>query len=174
MTRDAEPPEATQALGGAPGRRLLDNIEEIVSGIALVIVVLSASWGVFTRYLTKSPATWSGEIATLAFAWVVFVGASACFKHGGHVSIDMLVNFLPRRLSAPIQAAVDLVVFVFCICVAVLGIRLSIQNWDNPTSVLRLPVSISYIAVAFGFAMMTLRHGRIGWLRWTRRNSREA
>ena len=97
MTREIEPPEQTPAAGG----RLLDNIEEIVSGIALVIVVLSASWGVFTRYLTKSPATWSGEIATLAFSWLVFVGASACFKHGGHVMAVDNFRVPSLRVEAP-------------------------------------------------------------------------
>ena len=146
-------------------RQLVDNFEEIVSGTALVIVVVSATWGVLTRYVTQSPAPWTGELATLAFAWVVFVGASACFKRGGHVSIDMLVTFLPQRAREPIQAFVDLVVLVFCACVAVLAARMSIQNWDNPTSVMRVPIAISYLAVLVGFAMMTLRHGRIAWRR---------
>ena len=168
MTHDADASDAA-----LPRRalvlRLTDNIEEVVSGTALVVVVLSASWGVFTRYLTRQPATWTGELATIAFAWVVFIAASACFKRGGHVSIDMLVGFLPRRLAAPIQAAIDLVVFVFCVCVALLAAQVSVQNWDNPTSVLRLPMSTTYIAVTLGFAMMALRHAQVACRRWAGR-----
>jgi len=173
MVADDERSGAAAAVG-LSGRHLLDNLEEIISGTALVIVVASASWGVFTRYLTRSPATWSGELATLAFAWVVFVGASACFKRGGHVSIDMLVNFLPRATRAPIQATIDVVVFAFCVCVAVLAARLSIQNWDNPTSVMRVPIAINYLAVVVGFGMMTIRHGRLAWQRWLARETVKA
>jgi TRAP-type C4-dicarboxylate transport system permease small subunit len=156
----------------APGlaRRVFDNLEELVSGAALVLVVLAATWGVFTRYLTKSPATWTGELATLAFAWVVFVGAGAVFKHGGHVSIDMLVSFLPYRARSGIQAAMDVVALVFCICVSVLAARLSMQNWDNPTSVMRVPVAISYLAVFVGFGLMTLRQWQMASGRWRNRN----
>jgi TRAP-type C4-dicarboxylate transport system permease small subunit len=163
-----------RAPAGSSVWRLIDNLEEIVSGAALVIVVASASWGVFTRYLTRTPATWAGELATLAFAWVVFVGASVCFKRGGHVSIDMLVNFLPRVLRARLQAAIDVVVLVFCVSVAVLATRFSIQSWDHPTSVLRVPVSVNYLAVAVGFGMMAIRHAGIGWRRWIDRPEREA
>ena len=169
MAADVEPPDSSSPRAGFSAGRLLGNFEEIVSGTALVVVVASASWGVFTRYLTRTPATWAGELATLAFAWVVFVGASACFKRTGHVSIDLLVNLLPQQARRAIQALADLLVLAFCVCVAVLAARLSIQNWDNPTSVMRVPIATSYLAVVVGFGMMTLRHGRAAWRRWTAR-----
>ncbi|MCC6197876.1 MAG: TRAP transporter small permease [Burkholderiales bacterium] len=153
------------------GRRVYEHLEEIVSGTALVIVVLSASWGVVTRYLTETPATWAGELATLAFAWVVFVGASTVFKHGGHVSIDMLINFLPPRWRPRIQAAMDAIVLVFCAAVTALAVRVTMQNWDNPTSVMRVPIALIYLSLVVGFGMMSLRQGELALRRWRLRAS---
>jgi TRAP-type C4-dicarboxylate transport system permease small subunit len=147
---------------------LLDSFEEIVAGAALVIVVLSVCWGVITRYLTEQPATWSGEIAAIGFAWLVFIGASAGFKHRMHVSIDMLVQFLPAHIRIPVERILDVVVVAFCAYVAWLGVVFTSQNWDNPTSVLRLPMSIIYAAVTLGFALMTLRYAEAAWPRWRR------
>ena len=141
------------------------NIEEIIGGAGLLVIVGATSWGVFTRYLTQQPVTWTSEVATIAFAWTVFVGASAALKHGGHVSIDMLVTFFPDWLRAPLQTAVDVVVVIFCVVVAVLATMFSIANWDSPTSVLRVPVSTSYLAVSAGFGLMALRHGHATWAR---------
>lgn len=159
-------PRDPGTIAGRFASRAFDNLEEIISSIALVIVVLSACWGVITRYFTHQPATWTSEMATIAFAWVVFVGASAGFKRGSHISIDMLVAFLPARLNVMIQSAIDLLVLIFCSAVSVIAVNASIVNWDSPTSVLRLPTSTIYIAIAFGFAMMVLRHGRVAWGRW--------
>ena len=58
-------------------------------------MILSVAWGVITRYITAQPATWAGELAVIAFAWVVFLGASACFKYRLHASIDMVTALLP-------------------------------------------------------------------------------
>lgn len=146
-------------------RLILDNLEEIIGCAALGIVVLAAVWGVFTRYVTHTPATWTSEVATLAFAWVVFLGAGAAFKRGGHVSIDMLMMALPGRIARILQIATDLIVLGFCIYVCLLATEVSIANWDNPTSVLRLPVATAYLAVALGFASMAVRHAQTAWTR---------
>ena len=77
-----EPTAAQPGRRRSLGRRLFDHLEEIVSGTALVIVVLSASWGVFTRYLTKTPATWAGELATLAAALILAGLIAILLKRG--------------------------------------------------------------------------------------------
>ena len=66
----------------------LDIVEEVIAGAALLVVVLAVCWGVLTRYVTAQPAAWSGEVAGMGFAWLVFLGAAAGFKRGLHVSID--------------------------------------------------------------------------------------
>ena len=102
----------------------------------------------------------------MGFAWLIFLGASAGFKHGAHVSIDMLVRALPSAVRRPIAAAVDLLVLAFCLYVGWLGIRFTIDNWDNPSAVLRLPLSITYAAVTVGFALMAVRHAEVALPRW--------
>lgn len=48
-------------------------IEDAIAGTALVVVVGSVLWGVLTRYLLAQPAPWSYEVATIGFAWLVFL-----------------------------------------------------------------------------------------------------
>ena len=71
--------QASTAAGGLPGG-WLRNFEEIVACTALTVVVLSTSWGVFTRYVSAQPATWSAEIAAVGFCWAIFLGSAAAFK----------------------------------------------------------------------------------------------
>jgi TRAP-type C4-dicarboxylate transport system permease small subunit len=150
-------------------RRAFDQLEEAIAGAALIVVVLAVCWGVITRYITAQPAAWASEVAAFAFAWCVFVGSAAVVKRGGHVSVDMLTNALPRRLRDGLAVAARLLGLGFCCVAALLAVDFSIRNYDNPSAVLRLPLSILYLAPATGFALMALRtvQGLIGhaWAR---------
>lgn len=138
-------------------RRVLGQAEEIVSCIALIIVVLAVCWGVITRYVLAQPAVWAGEVAAFGFAWCVFIGAAAVVKRGGHVSIDMFVAFLPARLRDLINLGAQLTGIGFCLAAAFLGFNFALTNADNPSAVLRLPLSVLYLAPAIGFTLMALR-----------------
>ncbi|MBL8705612.1 MAG: TRAP transporter small permease [Rhodospirillales bacterium] len=141
-----------------PRVSLLGQFEEIVAGAALVVVVLSVCWGVVTRYITEQPATWAGEVAAMAFAWMVFIGASAALKRGMHVHIDMLLLALPRGPRRVMTLAADTVVLVFLATGLVLATEFAVDSWDNPTSVLRLPLTTIYAAVMVGFACLLWRY----------------
>ena len=139
-------------------RRVGDQFEEIVACVALAAVVLAVSWGVITRYITAQPAAWASEVATLAFAWVVFFGATACIKYKLHPSIDMLVARLPRPLQLGVRWFNHALVLAFCVFMAWFGTRFAIDAWSNPSPVLRLPLTWLYGPVAFCFALMALRY----------------
>ena len=140
--------------------------EEAIAGAALVVVVLVTCWGVVTRYVTEQPATWTGEVAGIAFAWLVFLGAAAGFKYGMHVAIDMLVVALPVPLRRALMALVDALVLAFLAILFVLAIQFSIDAWTDPTSVLRLPRSVTYVSVVVGSACMAVRYVQAAWRRW--------
>ena len=140
---------------GGLGR--LDIVEEAIACAALLIVVLAVSWGVLTRYVTAQPAAWSGEVAGMGFAWVVFLGAAAGFKRGLHVSIDILTAMLPAALERVLSLVVQLGILAFASYVFWLGVGFTIGNLRNPSPVLRIPQSIIYLAVTLGFLSIALR-----------------
>jgi TRAP-type C4-dicarboxylate transport system permease small subunit len=111
-----------------------------------------------TRYITEQPAAWAGEIAAMAFAWLVFIGASAALKRSMHVNIDMVVLALPPAAQRVAMALADLVVIAFLLVGIVLAGEFAIDTLDNPSSVLRIPLSVVYAPVVIGFACMLLRY----------------
>jgi TRAP-type C4-dicarboxylate transport system permease small subunit len=154
---DATPdPERAAAPRGF--RWAVDQFEEIIASLAVVVVICSVTWGVMSRYVTAQPAAWAGEIATLAFAWVVFFGATACIKYRMHPSIDLLVNRFPRRLRLLVAGMNHALVLAFCAFMAWFGTRFAIDAWDSPSAVLRVPLTWLYGPVAFCFALMIVRY----------------
>lgn len=157
---------ATDSAPAAEPRGFSGHVEEIIACAALAVVVGSVFWGVFTRYVTAQPATWSAEIAAAAFCWMIFLGSAAAFKRGLHVSIDMLTGILPATLRRALSVVTDLVVLGFLAWVSQLSISFTIDSWDTPMPSLRWPYSIHYAGAALGFVMMTFRHAVAAWGRW--------
>ncbi len=159
---DHAPVEGLEPVGREPHRvrgwlASLDIAEEVLACVSLVLVVLAVAWGVLTRYVTAQPAPWAGEVAVMAFAWLVFLGSAAGFKRGMHASVDLLTARLPGMIRRPLEILVDLAVLAFAAYVVWLGIEFTNRNLDNPSPVLRLPMSIIYLPVALCFASIGIR-----------------
>lgn len=134
--------------------RGLKNWESTIAATALAIVFLAVSWGVMARYVSPRPAVWSNEVATLGFAWVVFVGAAAGARQNLHIGVDMVTARLPVTVQKWIAVAVSLFLALALAYVAWLAIQIGIKSFNRPTPVLRLPSSIVHVAVFIGFASM--------------------
>jgi TRAP-type transport system small permease protein len=133
-------------------------LEEALATIALMIVVLSVTWGVLTRYVTATPASWSGELASIMFAWAVFLGAAAAFRRSGHIAIDSFVQLMPERAAYVLRLLSATITFVTLALVTYLAVRFTISTTDTPTTILRWPQAVIYAAAAVGFGSMTIRH----------------
>ncbi|TBU83469.1 TRAP transporter small permease [Pseudomonas daroniae] len=138
-------------------------LEEMLAGIALVIVVSGVAWGVITRYITSAPAAWSGELATIAFAWLVFLGSAAVFRRSGHIMIDSLLRLLPVKLSRAVQVIAAVVVLITLISLTALASSFTLETMDVPTTILRLPQAVVYASAALGFFLMAVRHAAATW-----------
>jgi TRAP-type transport system small permease protein len=139
-------------------RILIDHFEELVASVALVIVVFSVVWGVLTRYITAQPAGWSGEVAAIAFAWLTFFGAAACFRYGAHPAIDMLTRSLPAGGRWAVRWFNHLLIVGFLLFLIGYGVWFTIEAWDNPSPILRLPLSVLYGPVTLGCVLMLVRY----------------
>jgi TRAP-type transport system small permease protein len=53
---------------------------------------------------------------------------------------------------------VDLLVAAFLAYFCWLGITFSLAAWDNPTAVLRLPMTVVYAPITLATALMLVRH----------------
>ncbi len=141
-----------------PLRWWVDHVEEVVASVALVVVVLATSWGVLTRYVTAQPAAWAGEVSTIGFAWVVFLGAVACIKYRLHPAVDVPLGRLPPALRIALVWINHALLIGFFVFMAVFGTRFAIDAWSNPSPVLRAPMTVLYGPVAVSFALMLVRY----------------
>ena len=147
-------------------KQALWNWEESLAVAALVVMVLSVSFGVVSRYITVTSATWAVELAGLSFTWAVFLGAAAAFRRNMHVSVDIIVNVLSKRTNTLISWVVDLLILAFLIYVLYLSVLIAIDSYSRPSPVLRISFSYVYAALVLAMASMLVHHSRNLVLRW--------
>ena len=58
----------------------------LIAGTALVLISAVIPWGVYTRYVLNSAASWPEPTAVLLTIWLTFFGAAACYRLGIHMN----------------------------------------------------------------------------------------
>jgi TRAP-type C4-dicarboxylate transport system permease small subunit len=142
---------------GAALRRCLGSLEEVVAGLGFVAVVAITLYNVVNRYVFRQSGVWAPELAGVIFAWVVFLGASAAWKHHMHVSIDVVVTRLDRRARRATRILAKSVMVVFLAYTTWLAAKITVSSYLRETPVLRIPFSYIYVSAALGFALMAAR-----------------
>lgn len=151
----ATPPPGAEAEATWYAR--LPSFEHVVMNIAFVVLLAAVSWGVASRYVVVSPATWVEEVTSIAFAWLIFVGAAELHRQGRHVSVDLITAQMPRPVQVALAAAIELLVVAYCFYASWLGLQQTIASHSSATSMLRIPLSVAYAGLTLGFLLMALR-----------------
>lgn len=142
-------------------KKVLHELDLYIAVICLAVLIAITFAGVFTRYIFNSPFTWQDEVQMMLFLWVACFGGSAAFRTGGHIAIDLLVDFFPQK----IQRIID--VLIWFISAFVLGFLawnsmgfVYQQMADNRlTDVLKFPRAIVYAPLPICSALMIIFFG---------------
>jgi TRAP-type C4-dicarboxylate transport system permease small subunit len=131
--------------------------EELLASIAISIVVISAFYGVISRYVLNNPVAWSNEVATIAFTWTVFLGAAAAWKNNKHIHLDLVYNFFPNKIKIISDWLKNIILIIFIAFALYLSIQFTITAYNKPTGILRIPFSYVDVPVVIFFSSIILR-----------------
>ena len=98
-------------------RKLMDALYALcvaVAGTALVLISAVIPWAVFTRYVLDDPASWTLEVCSITYVWIVFFASATIVHPRQHITFDMLyksVNPRRQRVLAIASTASILVMF---------------------------------------------------------------
>lgn len=108
-------------------RRVYDAIcraEEAIAGI-LLVAILVLIFGAAVARGVGHPLAWGMDMATFLFAWAVFFSADAAMREDRHVSVDLFVNRLPKKVQFYINILNHLIIAAFLIFLIVYGVWMS-------------------------------------------------
>jgi TRAP-type C4-dicarboxylate transport system permease small subunit len=135
---------------------------------AMAFIIALNIYGIGRRYIFNSPVIYVQELTILGGVWLTFIGIGLFFKDRSDISIDILVQHLPKRLKLLNELFVDLVLLFFVAVTAwecwkfipftrtashVLSFALGL-----PEEVFYYPMGLGAISIAFTFLHHFIRH----------------
>lgn len=129
-------------------RNLLNTILRGLAGVSFLAMVVLTCWQVFTRYVLKSPSTWSEELVSYLFAWASLMGAAIVTSERGHMNIPILIERCGKTVQTILNCLCECIAFIFSAVILVYGgIRISSLAMGQMTSSLGVPIGIFYIVL---------------------------
>lgn len=149
------PRDAERDLSAAhPLRRAMDALYRIcavIAGLALVTISLIVPWGVYTRYVLNSAASWPEPAAVLLSIVLTFFGAAVCYRSGVHMRVTVVRDLLPplgRHIVDLIAEALMASISLFMI---VWGWQLVDATWNQVIAEFPfLRTGITYLPIPIG------------------------
>src|SRR5262245_35068262 len=126
---------------------------------------------VLLRYGFNSPIRWVVEISEYALLWITFLGAAWVLRNGGHVRVDILLQYLsPAALrvcgliSAGAGGVTTLVLLAFGVEATVTAMM---RGAFKPTGI-DVPTWMIIIVIPAGALLLFFRFARLFAEYWTR------
>jgi TRAP-type C4-dicarboxylate transport system permease small subunit len=104
--------------------------------------------GVVSRYVFNDPVSWSIEVCSIAYVWIVFFSGATIVPPRQHITFDMLYNAVgprARRAFAIVSAASILLIFTA-------GLPTSLEYIGFVGRKLHIP--LNYVYACFGIFMV--------------------
>ena len=151
-------------------RAKLHRTAELISAAAFAAMFCAFMIQVISRYIFNAPVSWSLEICSIGYIWIVFFTSNVLLTERQHIIFDVLYQKFPprqRRMLAVLLTATLGIIFL-----AALPVTLEYLSFlgRRKTMILRLPMDVVYscfgifmIAVVLGAAVRLRRLFGADW-----------
>jgi TRAP-type C4-dicarboxylate transport system permease small subunit len=128
-----------------------------VAGACLVAITLIVPYGVFTRYVLDSAASWPEPMAILLMIVLAFLSAVVCYREHLHIGVGVLPTLLGEPAKSLLGWLVELAMLATNLVVLVWGIRLVQATWHQ--GIAEFPIvsaGMAYLPIPLGGALTVL------------------
>ena len=128
-----------------------------VAGSCLIIITLIVPYGVFTRYVLNSAASWPEPMAVLLMIVLSFLSAVICYREHLHIGVGVLPALLSGSAKAVLGWFLEICMLVTNVFMLVWGIKLVQATWYQ--AIPEFPiiwVGLAYLPIPIGGALTAL------------------
>ena len=131
----------------------MKKINNLVGKILIILMMamtLDVLWGVFTRYVMGSQASWSEELARFLLIWIGILGTAYASGKKMHLAIDLLAEKLNSRGQRRLEQIIAALIFLFAFCVMVIGggrLIYIVSKLGQHSPALNIPMQLVYLVI---------------------------
>jgi len=140
--------------------RVMDAIHRaclFIAGGCLVVITLIVPYGVFTRYVLNSAASWPEPMAVLLMIVLSFLSAVVCYREHLHIGVGVLPALLDGTAKAALGWFLEICMLVTNLFMLVWGIKLVQTTWYQ--GIAEFPIvtaGMAYLPIPLGGALTLL------------------
>lgn len=131
----------------------LNRLGEILCLVMLAVMVIVTGLQIIFRVFFTA-LTWSDELVRYLLVWSSFLGASCVYRSGGHISVTVIQNLLPRGGRRAVQIAVHVLCAFFFALMVYFGVVYAMKQARQLSPAMRIPMSYIYASIPAGGLMM--------------------
>lgn len=140
-------------------RNALDRVLGTVLAGLMAAMVSNVLWQVCTRFILRTPSSFTEEVARYLMIWVGLLGAAYATGRKGHLALDLLTGRLQGGARRTSELFIHAVVLAFAALVMVGGggrlvwVQLTL---GQKSAALQLNIGLVYLAVPLAGAAIAL------------------
>ena len=135
---------------------VLETIQKALLTVSVPAMVLIMFYQVIMRYVFHNSPAWSEELVRYLFIFNVMMAAAIAVRRNSHLQIDVVLNALKPHMRRIFTICATAVGTVFLVYLFILSLELVRSGMPNTSAGLGLPMSVPYISVPVGTALMVL------------------
>ncbi|OBT17038.1 C4-dicarboxylate ABC transporter permease [Vibrio sp. UCD-FRSSP16_10] len=136
-------------------KTILDKAILTFCGVAIVTLVITVTWQVFSRYVLNDPSSFTDELARYTMIWFGLAGASYLFGKNGHLSITLFIGSVKTKHRKYVHVLINLVSVVFISLAMVKGgLLLMSRTMTQFSPALQIPMAYVYLILPLSGAIM--------------------
>jgi len=120
---------------------------EVLTGVFFIVLCLSVSVQVVSRYFFNHNFPWAEEFPIVVFLWVSFVSAAVAYRDGSHLSVDFISQRFPAKAQTFITYTSLILSLIFVLLVSYYELKMT---WDVRVStfvVLKISKAFGYVGI---------------------------
>ncbi|MDW4550539.1 TRAP transporter small permease [Defluviimonas sp. D31] len=143
--------------------RILDalnrNAERWALLVFYVMLVITMFIEVLRREILSYSSIWGEEIVRYSFIYLAWIGAASAVRERGHIRIDVILQYVGRRMKALLYIFGDIVMFAVALVALYWSFETVIVSakFGSVTHGLRISQVWFLSAVPIGFALVSFR-----------------
>ncbi|MDD7174175.1 MAG: TRAP transporter small permease [Clostridiales bacterium] len=130
----------------------LDKLCSVLIVVMLGLMVIITGAQIICRTWFTA-LTWSDEVTRYLLIWSTFLGASVVYRHSGHISVTIVQDAVPPRLSKILRVAVHAICFVLFTVLLYFSCTYCMKLNKTATT---LPIKMKYIYLCVPISMVIL------------------
>lgn len=134
----------------------LHSILEFFIVAMLVVMVVTVTLQIITRYVFFYSLSWSEELSRYMFVWLIFLGAVLGIKDNMQIKIDIVHTLVKGALEKPYRFFQHLLSMGIVTVLAFGSIKMIELGTRQKSPAMHIPMSIVYFCIPLGLALMDM------------------